>query len=123
MVFHLHGLTPLSVPQPRVFSCALVTRKNNERLNMKTSAPVEIPPLVTQAIVPEFIRLPRVGTECPFTGLKRSKLNELILPNTQNAGHPKVKSFVLRRRGSKTGVRLVDYRSLADYIRAHPQEG
>jgi len=76
-----------------------------------------------QAIVPEFIRLPRVGTECPFTGLKRSKLNELILPNTQNAGHPKVKSFVLRRRGSKTGVRLVDYRSLADYIRAHPQEG
>ena len=88
-----------------------------------TTAPVEVPPLVTQAIVPEFIRLPRVGTECPFTGLKRSKLNELILPNTLNGGHPPVKSFVLRRRGSKTGVRLVDYRSLADYIRQHPQEG
>ena len=89
----------------------------------KTTAPIEVPPLVAQALVPEFIRLPRVGTECPHTGLRRSKINSLILPSEINGGHPPVKSFVLRRRGSRTGVRLVEFRSLVDYIRQHPQEG
>ena len=32
-----------------------------------------------------------------------------------------MKSFVLRRRGAKTGVRLVDYESLRDFIRAHAE--
>lgn len=88
----------------------------------KTTAPVEVPPLVAQALVPEFVRLPPAGTQCPHSGLKRSKMNELVLPNELNGGHPPVKSFVLQRRGSRTGVRLIDYKSLVDYIRAHPQE-
>jgi len=89
----------------------------------KTTAPIEVPPLVAQALVPEFLRLPPAGTACPHTGLRRSKINELILPSEINGGHPPVKSFVLRRRGSRTGVRLVEFRSLVDYIRQHPQEG
>jgi len=66
------------------------------------------------ASVPEFIRLPKAGERCPFTGLSRSYLNSLILgPN------PPVKSFVLRKRGARTGVRLISYDSLLAYIRKH----
>lgn len=97
----------------------------------KTTAPIEVPPLVArhverlvaQAITPEFLRLPPAGTQCPHSGLKRSKMNELVLPSELNGGKPPVKSFVLRRKGSRTGVRLIDYKSLVDYIRQHPQEG
>ena len=120
-------MTPVECARIEGVYWRLVTQRNIERKAImktdKTTAPIEVPPLVAQALVPEFIRLPRVGTECPHTGLRRSKINELILPSELNGGHPPVKSFVLRRRGSRTGVRLVEFRSLVDYIRAHPQEG
>lgn len=70
---------------------------------------------------PEMIRLPAPGQRCPWTGLSRSGLNELILPTRANDGRPPVRSFVLRRRGAKTGVRLIDYGSLIHYIRRHPE--
>lgn len=70
---------------------------------------------------PEFMRLPQPGGRCFYTGLSRSYLNELILPNEQNGYKPPVRSFVLRRKGASTGVRLIDAESLFNYIRQHEQ--
>ena len=69
----------------------------------------------------EFLRLPPPGQQCPICGLSRSALNDLILPSEKNGGKPPVKSFCLRQKGAKTGIRLVDYQSLRDYIRARPE--
>jgi len=55
--------------------------------------------------------------------MARSALNGLILPNADNGFRPPVKSFVLRRRGARTGIRLIDYESLVSYIRAHSDAG
>jgi hypothetical protein len=85
-----------------------------------TTAPITIPPrVVTATIEPEFIRLPKPGLPCPFTGMGRSALNELILPTPRNDFKPPVRSFCIRQRGARTGIRLVDYKSLVGYIRAH----
>ena len=84
--------------------------------------PVTIPP--ASGIIqrdPEFIRLPKTATLCPYSGLTRSKLNELVLACPQNDHKPPVKSVCLRQRGAVKGVRLIVYRSLMDYL--HGQEG
>jgi hypothetical protein len=70
---------------------------------------------------PEFLRLPPPGRKCPLSGLSRSYLNQLILPCQLNGFRPPVRSFVLRKRGAKTGVRLIDYASLRAFIRSHEQ--
>jgi hypothetical protein len=88
-----------------------------------TTAQFQIPPrVVTATIEPEFLRLPKPGTICPFTGLARSAINELILPTERNGHRPPVRSFCLRQRGAKTGIRLVDFQSLRDYIRQHEEK-
>jgi len=68
---------------------------------------------------PEFVRLPHPGQQCYYTGMSRSALNALILPTTENMFKPPVRSFVLRRRGAKTGIRLIDFDSLVSFIRAN----
>src|SRR4051812_49324395 len=75
----------------------------------------------SETLRPEFIRLPKPGKQCQHTGLSRSAVNELILPTEANGHKPPVKSFVLRKRGAKTGIRLIEYDSLASYIRARQQ--
>jgi hypothetical protein len=88
----------------------------------KTTEAVKAPPVSSlQAHTPEFLRLPPPGQRCAWTGLSRSAINELILPTPRNGHKPPVRSFVLRQRGAKKGIRLVDYQSLASYIRAHPE--
>ena len=87
-----------------------------------TVDPVTMPP--ASGIIqrdPEFIRLPKTGTLCPYSGLTRSKLNELVLACPANDHKPQVKSVCLRQRGAVKGVRLIVYRSLMDYL--HGQEG
>ena len=87
-----------------------------------TAAPVTMPP--ASGIIqrdPEFIRLPKTATLCPYSGLTRSKLNELVLACPANDHKPPVKSVCLRQRGAVKGVRLIVYRSLMDYL--HGQEG
>lgn len=74
----------------------------------------------TPVVVPEFIRLPPPGSRCPWTGLSRSTLNELILPSEANGFKPLVRSHVLRKRGAKTGVRLLVFSSLLRCLRALP---
>jgi hypothetical protein len=88
-----------------------------------TAAQIEIPAQHTAPkIEPEFLRLPKPGQLCPYTGLTRSFLNELILPTPRNNGKPPVRSFCLRQKGAKTGVRLIDFADLKRHIRQHPQE-
>ena len=57
---------------------------NSQSTTGYTIAPVEAPNDSTTSVVPEFIRLPKPGSFEPFTGLTRSKLNQLILPSVNN---------------------------------------
>ena len=69
-------------------------------------------------VTPEFIRLPKPGTLCRWTGLSRSKLNELILPSPLNNHKPPVRSLSLRNRGQIKAVRLIVLDSLLGYLRS-----
>ena len=60
---------------------------------------------------PEFIRLPKPSTLCPWTGLSRTKMWMLL-----EAGH--VKNVCLREKGAARGARLVHLASLLDYLHA-----
>jgi hypothetical protein len=72
-----------------------------------------------KAVEPEYIRLPRPGQRDPYFGLSRSYLNELILPCKANSYRPSVKSAVLRKKGARTGVRLIHLQSLREFIKKH----
>ena len=71
---------------------------------------------------PEFIRLPRPGTRCPYTGLSRSGLNNLILPMAVNGFKPPVHSVCLRKRGAMRGTRLIVFDSLMQHLRSCGEE-
>lgn len=71
----------------------------------------------------EFMRLPKAKERDPLFGLSRSFLNQLILPCSDNGYRPLVRSHVLRRRGYRNGIRLIDVESLRDYIKAHEEPG
>ena len=81
-----------------------------------TTAPVAAPASAASTpSQPEFIRLQKSGP-CPFTGLTRSKLYELISPNEDNGFKPPVKSVSLRKPGQTKGPRLIVLQSLLDYL-------
>ena len=67
----------------------------------------------------EFLRLPKPGTLCGLSGLSRSYLNSLVLPTPDNGHRPPVKSVCLRKKGAKTGVRLICVDSLRAYLAQH----
>jgi len=69
-------------------------------------------------VKPEFVRLPKGGTRCPYTGLSRSKLNQLVLPCKENGFEPPVESKVLRNKGTIRGTRLIVFDSLINYLRS-----
>jgi hypothetical protein len=58
---------------------------------------------------PEFIRLPKPGTLCAWTGLSRSKMWSLL----ETAP---IKTVCLRRPGAAKGARLVHLDSLLNYL-------
>ncbi len=68
---------------------------------------------------PEFMRLPRHKQRDPVFGLSRGFINFLVLPSKANGNRPPVSSIVLRQRGAKTGVRLVEIASLRAYLQQH----
>jgi len=70
---------------------------------------------------PEFVRVPREGSYCPFTGLSRTAISRLILPAEANGYNPPVRSVCLRQKGRIRGIRLVDYASLIGYLNAQDQ--
>src|SRR5262245_2327983 len=78
---------------------------------------------IATPILPEFIRLPRPGTLRNWTGLSRSKLNELILPCSANEFKAPVLSVGLRRTGAVKGARLIHLQSLIDYLYRHSEGG
>jgi hypothetical protein len=83
----------------------------------KSQKRTEVSAAVNAAFKPEFIRLPKPGTAEPYSGLKRSKLNELILPSEINGFKPPVRSVCLRNHGQTKGVRLIMFDSLMEYLR------
>jgi len=68
------------------------------------------------AIRPEFIRLPKAGTRCPYTGLSRSSLNELLLASPANDFKPPVRSVVQKKRYATRGIRLIHFASLINHL-------
>ena len=74
---------------------------------------------VQTQVAPEYMRLPKAGERDPLFGLSRTVLNELVLPCKRNQGRPPVRSVVLRRRGARTGLRLIDLDSLRGYLGQH----
>ena len=70
----------------------------------------------------EYIRLPRAKKRDPVFGLSRTTINSLVLPTALNDFQPPVRSFVLRKPGARTGVRLILVSSLREYIQAQEQE-
>jgi len=69
---------------------------------------------------PEFIRLPRAGVLCAWSGLSRSKLNDLIL---SRSGEPAlVKSFNVRKKNQRKGTRLIVLESLLDVLHGMRKE-
>lgn len=60
---------------------------------------------------PKFIRLPKPGSRCPWTGLSRGTLNDLILGPT-----PPVRSLVIAQPGAQRGIRLIDFDSLLGHL-------
>lgn len=75
-----------------------------------TSSPVQIPSqTATAAARPEWIRLPKPGTLCPWTGLSRSKLWEVLQTG-------KVRNICLRKEGAARGARLISLAALIGYL-------
>jgi predicted DNA-binding transcriptional regulator AlpA len=76
----------------------------DEGLAVFTAAPVE--PATSASLPPAFLRLPDVTR---LFGIERGHAYSLI-----NSGA--IKSVCLRRPGCKTGVRLVHFQSVRDYL-------
>jgi hypothetical protein len=79
------------------------------------------PPLPTG-----WIRLPRFGEKCPYTGLSRTALDHLIRPQPWNKRKPPVESRILQidsgpESGHRAGIVLVNYASLMTYIDGLPK--
>jgi hypothetical protein len=71
-------------------------------------------------VEPAYVRLPKWGARCPFTGLTRSALDLLTRAQALNNFRPPVRSKLLRQTGQKAGIKLIDYRSLRAYLDALP---
>ena len=71
---------------------------------------------------PRWIRFPRFGERCQFTGLTRQTLDFLTRPQPRNNFKPAVKSKKLKIEGSDPdrGMVLIDYASLMAWIEALP---
>lgn len=73
---------------------------------------------------PKYVRLPRKGERCQWTGLCRSTLYKLILPSAENNYRPAVNSKVVRNHpGNARGIRLVDFGSLLAYLNRQDDHG
>jgi hypothetical protein len=62
----------------------------------------------------EFCRMPKPGTLCPWTGLSRTKMWNVLQTG-------KVKTVCLRRPGAAKGARLVHLASLLEYLHSQAE--
>lgn len=65
-------------------------------------------------VTPTWIRIPKHGTRCPYTGLSRSYIFGLVASG-------KVRSkVIISDKASVRGVRLIALQSLLDFIESVP---
>jgi hypothetical protein len=69
---------------------------------------------------PEFIRLPKPRSNCPYTGLSRTGLYNLVVPCAANGRKPAVPAKLLRKTGNISGVWLIPYERLIAYLNSLP---
>jgi hypothetical protein len=74
------------------------------------------------AFKPDWLRLPRGGTHCPYTGLTRTAMDQLVRAQECNNFRPPVVSKILRAKGQRRGIRLISYESLIAYLNNLPIE-
>jgi hypothetical protein len=72
---------------------------------------MEITKDTTTASAPRWIRLPKQGTGCPYTGLKRGQMLKLASIRAN-----KIRICHLRDKGAKRGTHLIDLASLLEFI-------
>ena len=65
----------------------------------------------TTASAPRWIRLPKAGTVCAHSGLKRGQMLNLA-----NVRANRIRACHLREQGAKRGTRLIDLASLLEFI-------
>jgi len=66
--------------------------------------------------LPLVTRLPKSGQKEPYSGLSRTWLDLLTRPQPGNNFDPPVQSHILAVKGAGRGVRLINVRSLLDYV-------
>ena len=77
------------------------------------------PALPSNLIRPIYIRTPRTGERCPYSGLTRSTLISLTLPHHQNGFRPPVASIAPAKTiDAKRRIRLIVWASLEAHIRS-----
>jgi len=87
-------------------------------VNASSGQPLRAP---KYTVPPETFRLPPTRERDPYFGLGRSYWNSKILPNRGNNFKPEIKSYVIRKKGSRSGVRLIDFESAKAFIFSHVQ--
>jgi hypothetical protein len=64
----------------------------------------------------EWLRLPKDQEKCPVSGLSRSSLNEILNETDPVTGEKLVESLVKVKEGAKRGIKLINRRSLLEYL-------
>ena len=70
--------------------------------------------------VPTFVRLPKPGTRCPYTGLSRTTLAELTRPVPRNGYRPPVPAREIKDKGARRGIVLIPLQELLVYLDGLP---
>ena len=86
-------------------------RESVEGLAVSASAKLIAQSVLSHLPRPPYLRLPKAGQRCAWSGLSRSHLNALIL-----GANPPVKSFVVSSAGKRRGTRLIVLESLMKYL-------
>jgi hypothetical protein len=60
---------------------------------------------------------------CPYSGLTRSYMNYITLPNKTNNFNPPVVSRVIKAPQARRGIKLIEYESLMNFLRSADQPG
>lgn len=97
------------------FSYRISDSLRNAPDSQQTENPTKPASLVASG-EPEWIRLPKSGERCKWTGLTKPALGHLIYPCERNGFKPPVKSKSLKKPGQSRGVRLVHWASLKAYL-------
>jgi len=94
-------------------------RKNSKSITMNPIHLINNSRQVQSRSLPEYVRLPRPGQRCFYTGLSRTTLFELCVPCSRNGFRPPIRSYQLRSKGAERGIRLLRLNDLFEHIESH----